>query len=193
MGRIDRHEGLNIREITEAFGFMDGFLNEKEEEITNELMPVYDLMDAINNSNFDSETKDIARILLSGTYTNRQVQLLKSLEQIRKVQKMARMLGIGGKRNRKEIGMMVLPLEVVKQIPFETVHEFEKIKRNRGGFMALCPLHPEKTPSFSVRNNKFKCFSCGKAGSTIDFIMELYGMTFVDAVKRLTSIRKAMA
>ena len=50
--------------------------------------------------------------------------------------------------------------------------------------MACCPFHQEKTPSFSVNPSKkiFYCFGCSKGGSVFNFIMELEGVSFPDAV-----------
>ena len=78
-----------------------------------------------------------------------------------------------------------IDLEPIKAIPIESIYNFEKIKRNRHGFVAICPLHEDTKPSFSVKNNRFNCFACGKKGSVIDFIMFLYGVTFIQAVERL--------
>lgn len=50
---------------------------------------------------------------------------------------------------------------------------------------ACCPIHGEKTPSFSVRGEKWRCFGCGKGGDVIDLIMELKGYDYVRACKEL--------
>jgi len=52
---------------------------------------------------------------------------------------------------------------------------------------ALCPFHNEKTPSFTVNQEKqiFKCFGCGEAGNVISFIMKAENLDFVDALKLL--------
>ena len=51
----------------------------------------------------------------------------------------------------------------------------------------LCPFHAEKTPSFSVHEGHqfFKCFGCGKGGDVFNFLMELEGMSFFEALKSL--------
>lgn len=181
---------LTFMQILEAFGPMaDDIYGDKLEEIEEELSPLYDHIDRINNGPYSAEQKHLAHVILNASLPERYTMLIKSLEHIRKVRNMTRFLGIGGRKARKEIGMMILPLEEVKQIPFDQIHEFEKIKRNRSGFIALCPLHSDRTPSFSVKKNYFNCFGCGKKGSTIDFVMELNGMTFVDAVKWLTKLK----
>lgn len=64
------------------------------------------------------------------------------------------------------------------------VVRFYGLEPNRAGFL-LCPFHGEKTPSFKVYDRQFCCFGCGKKGSVIDFVMELFGLGFQDALKRL--------
>ncbi|MDE6810801.1 MAG: DNA primase, partial [Muribaculaceae bacterium] len=54
-------------------------------------------------------------------------------------------------------------------------------------YMGLCPFHNERTPSFSVnpRRNICHCFSCGKGGSPVNFIMEKENISYYDALKQL--------
>jgi DNA primase len=54
-------------------------------------------------------------------------------------------------------------------------------------YIGLCPFHADKTPSFSVSEEKglFHCFGCGESGDVFDFIMKLDGVSFVEAVKSL--------
>ncbi|MEN9402006.1 MAG: primase, partial [Verrucomicrobiota bacterium] len=60
-------------------------------------------------------------------------------------------------------------------------------KAGGGRFKGLCPFHSEKTPSFNVSADKgfFKCFGCGKAGDTINFVMETEGLQFTEAVEAI--------
>jgi DNA primase len=69
----------------------------------------------------------------------------------------------------------------------EVVGDFVSLKRRGANFVACCPFHQEKTPSFSVSPSKgiFKCFGCGKAGSVVTFIMEHEQMSYVEALKYL--------
>ena len=57
-------------------------------------------------------------------------------------------------------------------------------KRSGSNLFGLCPFHNEKTPSFSVSAEKqiYHCFGCGKGGGVINFIMEIEGLGFHDAV-----------
>ena len=57
-------------------------------------------------------------------------------------------------------------------------------KKSGGNQFGLCPFHSEKTPSFSVSASKqiYHCFGCGKGGGVINFIMDIEGLSFPDAV-----------
>lgn len=60
-------------------------------------------------------------------------------------------------------------------------------KKSGANLFGLCPFHSEKTPSFSVSQDKqiFHCFGCGKGGSVINFIMEIENLSFPEAVEFL--------
>ena len=62
-----------------------------------------------------------------------------------------------------------------------------KLKKAGANYQGLCPFHNEKTPSFSVSPTKqfYHCFGCGAHGSSINFLMEHFGMGFVEAVHEL--------
>lgn len=86
----------------------------------------------------------------------------------------------------------MIPQETVNQILDaaridEVVSDFVTLKRRGASFVACCPFHNEKTPSFYVTPSKgiFKCFGCGKAGSAVGFIMEHEHCSYVDALKYL--------
>jgi DNA primase len=69
----------------------------------------------------------------------------------------------------------------------EVVGDYVSLKKKGQNLWACCPFHNEKTPSFSVAPNKgiYKCFGCGKAGDAIQFIMDLEGLSFPEAIKQL--------
>ena len=69
----------------------------------------------------------------------------------------------------------------------DVISDFVTLKRRGANYIACCPFHNEKTPSFSVSPSKgiFKCFGCGKAGSAVTFIMEHEQMTYPEALKYL--------
>lgn len=53
--------------------------------------------------------------------------------------------------------------------------------------MACCPFHNEKTPSFSVKGERYKCFSCGEGGDVIDFVSKYYNISPLDAARKIDS------
>jgi len=63
------------------------------------------------------------------------------------------------------------------------------LKKAGANFVARCPFHNEKTPSFTVSPTKqfYHCFGCGAHGNAIDFVMEQTGMGFADAVRDLAA------
>ena len=67
----------------------------------------------------------------------------------------------------------------------EVVSEFVTLKKRGANYTGLCPFHNEKTPSFSVSPVKgiYKCFGCGKAGNSVNFLMEHEHMTYPDALR----------
>lgn len=69
----------------------------------------------------------------------------------------------------------------------EVVSDFVTLRKRGVNYIGLCPFHDEKTPSFSVSPSKniCKCFSCGKGGSAVHFIMEHEQMTYYEALKYL--------
>lgn len=69
----------------------------------------------------------------------------------------------------------------------EVVGDFVALKRRGANYIACCPFHNEKTPSFSVSPAKgiYKCFGCGKSGTAVGFVMEHENMSYVEALKYL--------
>jgi DNA primase len=65
------------------------------------------------------------------------------------------------------------------------VGDYVTLKKKGANWMACCPFHQEKTPSFSVNPSKniFYCFGCAKGGSVFNFVMELEGVSFPEAVR----------
>src|SRR5436190_5923218 len=70
----------------------------------------------------------------------------------------------------------------------------QDLKKKGANWMACCPFHQEKTPSFSVNPSKgfYKCFGCGKGGSVYNFLMEMEGLNFPEAIKRVAEISGVM-
>ena len=69
----------------------------------------------------------------------------------------------------------------------DVVSDFVSLRRRGANYWGLCPFHDDKSPSFSVSPSKgvCKCFSCGKGGSAIHFIMEHEQLSYYEALKYL--------
>lgn len=69
----------------------------------------------------------------------------------------------------------------------EVVGDFITLKKRGANYLGLCPFHGEKTPSFTVSPAKgiYKCFGCGKAGTSVNFIMESQQLSYPEALKWL--------
>ena len=82
--------------------------------------------------------------------------------------------------------------EVIERIKQENdivdvISETVRLKRSGRNYMGLCPFHNDKSPSFSVSQDKqiYKCFSCGEAGNVITFVMKQKNLEFIEAIKLL--------
>ena len=69
----------------------------------------------------------------------------------------------------------------------EVVERYVSLKKAGANYVACCPFHNEKSPSFSVSPSKqfYHCFGCGVHGSAISFVMEHQGLSFPEAVEEL--------
>src|SRR5437016_603866 len=69
----------------------------------------------------------------------------------------------------------------------DVVGEFVTLKKRGANLLGHCPFHNEKTPSFNVNpaRNIYKCFGCGKGGTSVNFVMEHEHLTYPDALRYL--------
>ncbi|MFA6016256.1 MAG: DNA primase [Gallionellaceae bacterium] len=69
----------------------------------------------------------------------------------------------------------------------DVIERYVPLKKAGANFVACCPFHNEKSPSFTVSQSKqfYHCFGCGAHGTAIGFVMEHVGMNFVDAIEEL--------
>ncbi len=74
----------------------------------------------------------------------------------------------------------------------DVVGQFVRLKRRGTNFLANCPFHNEKTPSFNVSQAKgiYKCFGCGKAGNVVTFLQEHEKLTYPEAIHWLADYYK---
>ncbi|WP_044894766.1 DNA primase [Bacillus alveayuensis] len=87
-----------------------------------------------------------------------------------------------------------IPEETIEQIRrsvdiVDVISDYVQLKKQGRNYFGLCPFHGEKTPSFSVSPEKqiFHCFGCGAGGNVFSFLMDIEGISFVEAVKQLAS------
>lgn len=85
--------------------------------------------------------------------------------------------------------MAKIPEDVIETVRTATniadvVGQYVQLKKSGKNLFGLCPFHEERTPSFSVSEDKqiFHCFSCGRGGNVFKFLMELEHVTFPEAV-----------
>jgi DNA primase len=86
----------------------------------------------------------------------------------------------------------VIPEDTIDQIRqasdiVDVIGEYLRLKKRGRNFLALCPFHTEKTPSFTVSPEKqiYHCFGCGASGNVFTFLMEHEKMSFVEAARFL--------
>ena len=88
--------------------------------------------------------------------------------------------------------MQKLPAEFIDELRtrydiVELISQYVQLKKTGRNYFGLCPFHAEKTPSFSVSQDKqiFHCFGCGEGGNVYSFLMKIEGLTFPEAVRQL--------
>src|SRR5438128_2693538 len=74
----------------------------------------------------------------------------------------------------------------------DVVGQFVRLKKRGVNYIANCPFHNEKTPSFTVSPAKglFKCFGCGKGGNVVTFVQEHEKLTYPETIKWLADYYK---
>ena len=91
---------------------------------------------------------------------------------------------MSGRIPRSFIDDLLIRVDIV-----DLIDSFVPLKKTGSNFVARCPFHSEKTPSFSVSRNKqfFYCFGCGASGNAIGFLMDYSHLDFVEAVEDLAA------
>jgi DNA primase len=69
--------------------------------------------------------------------------------------------------------------------PVQIIGEHLTLHRQGNRFLALCPFHSEKTPSFTVNDKGFHCFGCGESGDVFSFLMKYENLSFPEALESL--------
>jgi DNA primase len=87
---------------------------------------------------------------------------------------------------------MRIPEETVDRIRqaadiLEVINDYVSLKKRGSNYIACCPFHNEKTPSFNVNPTRqiYKCFGCGKAGDAVKFVMDIENIGYGEALRHL--------
>lgn len=90
---------------------------------------------------------------------------------------------------------MRIPTELIDRVRSEVnildvVNQKVQLHKSGKNWFGLCPFHPEKTPSFSVNEQKqiFNCFSCHRGGNVFKFVMETEGLSFPEAFQKVAEM-----
>ena len=75
--------------------------------------------------------------------------------------------------------------DVKDRVDLRDLVRYYGLDLKRGGF-ACCPFHNERTPSFKVYEDHFHCFGCGEHGDHVDFVQKLYGISNIEAAKKIS-------
>ena len=89
-------------------------------------------------------------------------------------------------KNEMEADMSNIFQDIKDRIDLRDLVRFYGLDLNRGGF-ALCPFHNERTPSFKVYEDHFRCFGCGEHGDHTDFVQKLFGLSNIEAAKKISA------
>ncbi len=91
---------------------------------------------------------------------------------------------MSGRISREFIDDLLVRVDLV-----DLIDSHVPLRKTGTNYVARCPFHTEKTPSFSVNRNKqfFHCFGCGASGNAISFLMDFSHLDFVEAVEDLAS------
>ncbi|RXK54271.1 DNA primase [Enterococcus faecalis] len=88
-----------------------------------------------------------------------------------------------------------IPQEVIEEVRHRTnivdiIGQYVQLKKSGKNYTGLCPFHEERSPSFSVAEDKqiFHCFGCGKGGTVFNFLQEIEGISFPESVKRVADL-----
>lgn len=75
--------------------------------------------------------------------------------------------------------------QVRERVPAKEAARYYGLTFDRQGLKALCPYHGDTHPSMSFRNGRFRCFACQASGDSIDLVQKLFGLSAIEAVRRL--------
>ena len=166
----------NLKELADTYPAAKQYLTQKVKELKNEKFETeYDIMVEARESarNWQEEQFIIKykTIVLKKRQEKHQAKI-KKLEQL--------LYFIKHPKSQDT----AVNIELARQIPITSLYQF-----NRAGF-AKCPFHNETSASlhYNAKKNLWHCFGCQVGGDSIAFVMKLYEMKFLDAVKFLNNV-----
>lgn len=151
-------------------------INEKIEEAEKRKKEIYQRTQARRNN------LDTLKTFITETEYKLSIEIEKYKEkEIEYINKWIRYWKWFLEKDKKEIN-----IDGARDVPIEELYE-GKLRKSGVSFVGCCPFHKEKTPSFHIyhRTNRYYCFGCNEGGDSIDFIMKLYGISFMEAVRRM--------
>ena len=133
----------------------------------------------VKNSKVDADTQWFQKEWLKICYGEK---LLKTQS---RVARLKRLLWLARGKDPPKGSVTKEQIDQALSVPIEHVIG-QELKKSGERLFGLCPLHREKTPSFTVYpDNKFHCFGCGVNGDSITLIRKLHDFNFVEAVRWL--------
>ena len=180
MGRI------SVYDIVDAFPEECGELLSRElRRVKKELKPFLDHIAEIQEDYIDDFEREMVALMVKleyERYLEKEFGLYDHLLKIQKVYKIRKKRKVEGKPEKQ-----TLDVERAKYFPIQDIYSFETKHTTRKNIYALCPFHSEKNGSFVIytNNNNFHCFGCGVNGDSIDFVMKMYDLNFINAVQYL--------
>lgn len=87
--------------------------------------------------------------------------------------------------SQQKIDQIITSADIV-----DVISQYVSLRKRGRNYIGLCPFHTEKTPSFSVTQDKqmFRCFGCQKGGNVVKFLMEYKKIGYVDALRELAEL-----
>ena len=75
--------------------------------------------------------------------------------------------------------------DIKDRVDLKDLVRYYGLEVDRGGF-PCCPFHNERNPSFKVYEDHYHCFGCGEHGDHVDFVQKIYGLTNIEAAKKIS-------
>jgi hypothetical protein len=151
----------------------------KEKEIFKEIAPFLRKIRSIKDEFNRWFLRESLKILVSSELN----EIVNHIQRLNRLKIIATSDNAKGKINNLEID-----LEIARKTPILNIaSSFLRLRRSGKNYLALCPFHQEKHPSFYIypETNSFYCFGCGKGGDVIKFVQLAFGYSFKETLNYL--------